>query len=137
MTFLGWSVKSSEVQPTRDPYPENDQPRRKPHALSRGRRDGTPLGRKLIGALAIFEKPGKCRWTQMTITRREVLHRAAQRLKLTERQSWRDIAQSKGMTYLQRLPEAIPEGQFLVHNSARPAHPPRVARFPRVAASAR
>jgi hypothetical protein len=59
----------------------------------------------------------------MTITRREVLHRAAQRLKLTERQSWQDIAQSKGMTYLQRLPEAILEGQFLVHNSARPTHP--------------
>jgi hypothetical protein len=72
---------------------------------------------KLIGALAIFEKPGKFRWTQMTITRREVLHCAAQRLKLTERRSWQDIAQSKGMTYLQRLPEAIPEGQFLVHNS--------------------
>ena len=33
--------------------------------------------------------------TQMTITRREILHRA-QRLKLTERQSWQDIAQSKG-----------------------------------------
>ena len=30
---------------------------------------------------------------------------------MTEQQSWRDIAQSKGMTYLQRLPEAIPEGQ--------------------------
>src|SRR5262249_39078727 len=30
---------------------------------------------------------------------------------------------SKGMTYLQRLPEAIPEGQFLVHNSARPTDP--------------
>ena len=27
------------------------------------------------------------------------------------------------MTYLQRLPEAIPEGQFLVHNSVRPTHP--------------
>jgi hypothetical protein len=26
------------------------------------------------------------------------------------------------MTYLQRLPEAIPEGQFLVHNSVRPTH---------------
>jgi hypothetical protein len=58
-----------------------------------------------------------------TITRREILHRAAQRLKLTERQSWQDIAQSKGMTYLQRLPEALPEGQFLVHNSVPPAHP--------------
>jgi len=45
------------------------------------------------------------------------------RLKLTEQQSWQDIAQSKGMTYLQRLPEAIPEGQFLVHNSERPTHP--------------
>ena len=44
-------------------------------------------------------------------------------LKLTERQSWQDIAQSKGMTYLQRLPEALPEGQFLVHNSVPPAHP--------------
>jgi hypothetical protein len=77
----------------------------------------------LIGALAIFRETGKCRWTQMTITRREVLHRTAQRLKLTERQSWQDIAQSKGMTYLQRLPESIPEGQFLVHNSARPTHP--------------
>ena len=53
----------------------------------------------------------------MTITRREILHRVSQRLKLTEQQSWHDIAQSKGMTYLQRLPEAIPEGQFLVHNS--------------------
>jgi len=58
-----------------------------------------------------------------TITRREILHRAAQRLKLTEQQSWQGIAQSKGMTYLQRLPEAIPEGQFLVHNSVRPTHP--------------
>src|ERR1700749_3191129 len=46
-----------------------------------------------------------------------------QRLKLTEQQSWQDIAQSKGMTYLQRLPEAIPEGQFLVHNSVRPTQP--------------
>jgi hypothetical protein len=61
--------------------------------------------------------------TQMTITRREILDRAAQRLKLTEQESWREIAQSKGMTYLQRLPEAIPEGQFLVHNSVRPIHP--------------
>jgi hypothetical protein len=43
--------------------------------------------------------------------------------KTTERQSWQDIAQSKGMTYLQRLPEAIPKGQFLVHNSARPTDP--------------
>jgi hypothetical protein len=34
-----------------------------------------------------------------------------------------NIAQSKGMTYLQRLPEAILEGQFLVHNSVRPTHP--------------
>ena len=42
---------------------------------------------------------------------------------MTERQSWQDIAQSKGMTYLQRLPEAILEGQFLVHNSAQPTHP--------------
>jgi hypothetical protein len=63
------------------------------------------------------------RETQMTITRREILHRVPQRLKLTEQQSWQDIAQSKGMTYLQRLPEAIPEGQFLVHNSVRPTHP--------------
>jgi len=59
----------------------------------------------------------------MTVTRREILDRAAQRLKLTEQQSWQDIAQSKGMTYLQRLPEAIPEGQFLVHNSAPPMRP--------------
>jgi hypothetical protein len=59
----------------------------------------------------------------VTITRREILHRVPQRLKLTEQQSWQDIAQSKGMTYLQRLPEAIPEGQFLVHNSVRPTHP--------------
>src|SRR5215471_10569872 len=59
----------------------------------------------------------------MTITRREILHRVSQRLKLTEQQSWHDIAQSKGMTYLQRLPEAIPEGQFLVHNSAPPMRP--------------
>ena len=59
----------------------------------------------------------------MTITRREILDRAAQRLKLTEQQSWQEIAESKGMTYLQRLPEAVPEGQFLVHNSARPMHP--------------
>jgi hypothetical protein len=36
---------------------------------------------------------------------------------------WQGIAQSKGMTFLQRLPEAIPEGQFLVHNSVRPTHP--------------
>jgi hypothetical protein len=50
------------------------------------------------------------RETQMTITRREILHRVPQTLKLTEQQSWQDIAQSKGMTYLQRLPEAIPEG---------------------------
>jgi hypothetical protein len=64
------------------------------------------------------------RETQMTITRREILHRVPQRLKLTEQQSWQDIAQLKaGMTYLQRLPEAIPEGQFLVHNSVRPTHP--------------
>ena len=42
---------------------------------------------------------------------------------LTEQQSWQEIAQSKGMTYLQRLPEAILEGQFLVHNSVRPTHP--------------
>jgi len=42
---------------------------------------------------------------------------------LTEQQSWQEIAQSKGMTYLQRLPELVPEGQFLVHNSARPMHP--------------
>jgi hypothetical protein len=63
------------------------------------------------------------RETQMTITRREILHRVPQRLQLTEQQSWQDIAQSKGMTYLQRLPEAIPEGQFLVHNSVRPTHP--------------
>jgi len=42
---------------------------------------------------------------------------------LTEQQSWQGIAQSKGMTYLQRLPEAIPEGQFLVHNSVGPTHP--------------
>ena len=42
---------------------------------------------------------------------------------MTEQQSWQGIAQSKGMAYLQRLPEAIPEGQFLVHNSARPTHP--------------
>ena len=42
---------------------------------------------------------------------------------MTEQQSWQDIAQSKGMTYLQRLPEAILEGQFLVHNSVRPTHP--------------
>jgi hypothetical protein len=42
---------------------------------------------------------------------------------MTEQQSWLEIAQSKGMTYLQRLPEAIPEGQFLVHNSAQPTHP--------------
>ena len=42
---------------------------------------------------------------------------------MTEQQSWLDIAQSKGMTYLRRLPEVIPEGQFLVHNSARPMHP--------------
>ena len=42
---------------------------------------------------------------------------------MTEQQSWQGIAQSKGMTYLQRLPEAIPEGQFLVHNSVRPTHP--------------
>jgi hypothetical protein len=60
--------------------------------------------------------------TQMTINRREILHRVSQRLKLTEQQSWQDIAQSKGMTYLQRLPEAIPEGQFLVHNSVPPTH---------------
>jgi hypothetical protein len=67
---------------------------------------------------------GKCRWTgKRTITRRAILHRVPQRLKLTEQQSWQDIAQSKGMTYLQRLPEAIPEGQFLVHNSVRPTHP--------------
>jgi hypothetical protein len=52
---------------------------------------------------------------------------------LTEQQSWQCIAQSKGMTYLQRLPEAIPEGQFLVHNSvgggwvARPAADPSQA----------
>jgi len=68
----------------------------------------------------------ECQWTvgnANTITRREILHRSAQRLKLTEQQSWRGIAQSKGMTYLQRLPEAIPEGQFLVHNSVRPTHP--------------
>jgi hypothetical protein len=68
----------------------------------------------------------KCQWTvgnAKTITRREILHCAAQRLKLTEQQSWRGIAQSKGMAYLQRLPEAIPEGQFLVHNSVRPTHP--------------
>ena len=63
------------------------------------------------------------RETQMTITRREILHRVPQRLKLTEQQSWQDIAQSKGMTYLQHLPEALPEGQFLVHNSVPPAHP--------------
>jgi len=61
--------------------------------------------------------------TQMPITRREILDRAAQRLKLTEQQSWQDIAQSTGMTYLQRPPEAVPEGQFLVHNSVRPMHP--------------
>jgi hypothetical protein len=36
-------------------------------------------------------------------------------VKLTQQKSWQDIAQSKGMTYLQCLPEAIPEGQFLVH----------------------
>ena len=42
---------------------------------------------------------------------------------LTEQQSWQEIAQSKGMTYLQRLPELVPEGQFLVHNSARPTDP--------------
>ena len=68
----------------------------------------------------------ECQWTvgnANTITRREILHRAAQRLKLTEQQSWQGIAQSKGMAYLQRLPEAIPEGQFLVHNSERPTHP--------------
>jgi len=65
------------------------------------------------------------RETQMTITRREILHRVPQRLKLTEQQSWQDIAQSKGMTHLQRLPEA-PEGQFLVHNSVRPTHPSRM-----------
>ena len=59
----------------------------------------------------------------MTITRREILYRVPQRLKLTEQQSWQDIAQSKGMTYLQRLPEAIPEGQFLVHNSEPPMRP--------------
>jgi hypothetical protein len=59
----------------------------------------------------------------MTITRRETLDRAAQRLKLTEQESGQEIAQSKGMTYLQRLPEAVPEGQFLVHNAARPMHP--------------
>ena len=41
---------------------------------------------------------------------------------LTEQQSWQEIAQSKAMTYLQRLPELVPEGQFLVHNSARPMH---------------
>jgi len=44
-------------------------------------------------------------------------------VKLTQQKSWQDIAQSKGMTYLQCLPEAIPEGQFLVHNSVRPMHP--------------
>ena len=65
------------------------------------------------------------RETQMTITRREILHRVPQRLKLTEQQSWQNIAQSKGTNYLQRLPEAIPEGQFLVHNSVRPTHPLR------------
>jgi hypothetical protein len=70
-------------------------------------------------------KPGMSvdRGKANTITRREILHRAAQRLKLIEQQSWQGIAQSKGMTYLQRLPEAIPEGQFLVHNSVRPTHP--------------
>jgi hypothetical protein len=73
-----------------------------------------------------FGKPGNVGGpgeTQMTITRREILRRVPERLKLTEQQSWQDIAQSKGMTYLQRLPEAIPEGQFLVHNSVRPTHP--------------
>jgi len=44
-------------------------------------------------------------------------------VKLTQQESWQDIAQSNGMTYLQCLPEAIPEGQFLVHNSVRPMHP--------------